>query len=241
MKSLCADDTQRAHIDKLISLLSTQELRGGEAWSAFSSPEKTKSFKRGVNAVHKVEFTPAQIATYQTIREATQKKLFQKCSGLCSYCRRPVGHYGWAWHIEHVLPKSKYPTHAFDLANLTVGCVHCNQWKGARIDKKVLNKALPIINPVEDKFRYSDHLHYVQVSTESFTFAKYTTRSPKGVKTYQELEFSELERAQTVNGLHPLTASLHERLTRVMGEGLSGEQGRELVKFLAELKSSIYR
>ncbi|POE04425.1 HNH endonuclease [Pectobacterium odoriferum] len=241
MKSLCADDTQRAHIDQLISLLSTRELNGREAWSAFSSPERSKSFKRRENTVHRVTFTPAQIATYKTIREAAQKKLFQKCSGLCSYCRRPVGHYGWAWHIEHVLPKSKYPTHAFDLANLTVGCVHCNQWKGARIDKHVVNKDLPIINPVESTFRYSDHLHYVQVSTESFTFAKYTTHSPKGLKTYQALKFSELERAQTINGLHSLTASLHERLTRVMGEGLSDEQGCELVKLLAELKSSIYR
>ena len=78
-------------------------------------------------------------------------------------------------------------------------------------------------------------------STESFTFAKYTTHSPQGTKTYDELEFSELERAQTINGLHSLTASLHERLTRVMNGSLAGEEGRELVTFLAKLKSSIYR
>ena len=241
MKSLCANSLQKAHIERLISLLSTRELNGGEAWSAFSSPEKSKSFKRGKGTVHKVAFTAAEIATYKTIRVAAQKKLFKKCSGLCSYCRRPVGHYGWAWHIEHVFPKSKYPSHAFDLANLTVGCVHCNQWKGARIDKKVVNKVLPIINPVEDNFRYSDHLHYVQVSTESFTFAKYTTHSPQGTETYGKLEFSELERAQTINGLHSLTANLHERLTRVMNGSWSSEEGRELVTFLAGLKSSIYR
>lgn len=241
MKSLCTSESQRVHIDRLISLLSTNELKGGEAWSAFSSPEKSKSFKRVNNTLHKVTFTASEITTYKTIREAAQKKLFQRCSGLCSYCRRPVGHYGWAWHIEHVIPKSKYPAHTFDLANLTVGCVHCNQWKGVRIDKKIKNKVLPIINPIEDQFRYSDHLHYVQVSTESFTFAKYRTRSPQGVNTYRDLEFSELERAQTINGLHPLTASLHERLTSVMSGSFSDEQGRELVKFLAELKSSIYR
>lgn len=241
MKSLCADSLQEAHIERLISMISTRELKGGEAWSAFSSPERSKSFKRGKDPIHIVTFTATEIATYKTVREIAQKKLFQKCSGLCSYCRRPVGHYGWAWHIEHVLPKSKYPAHAFDLANLTVGCVHCNQWKGARIDKRVVNKVLPIINPVEDNFRYSDHLHYVQVSTESFTFAKYTTLSPQGMETYRELKFPELERAQTINGLHTLTASLHERLTRVMNGSLSSEEGRELVTFLAGLKSSIYR
>lgn len=241
MKSLCANDTQLNHIEKLLSLLKTKKLKGGEAWSAFSSPEKSKSFKRENSAEYKVAFSAAEIATYKMIREATQKKLFQKCSGLCSYCRRPVGHYGWAWHIEHVLPKSKYPVHAFDLANLTVGCVHCNQWKGVRIDKNVVSKTLPIINPAEENFRYSDHLHYVQVSTDSFTFAKYTPRSQPGIKTYQELEFSELERAQTINGLHSITASLHERLTCVMNGSLSNEEGHKLVKLLADLKSSIYR
>jgi uncharacterized protein (TIGR02646 family) len=241
MKSLCANATQRTHLDRLLSLLRTKELKGGEAWSAFSSPKKNQSFKRENNTEHKVAFTAAEIATYKALRDATQRWLFQKCSGLCSYCRRPVGHYGWAWHIEHVLPKSKYPAHAFDLANLTVGCVHCNQWKGARIDRYVVKKVLPIINPVEKNFRYSDHLHYVQVSTDSFTFAKYTTSSLQGVKTYQKLEFSELERAQIINGLHSITTSLHERLTRVMHESLSDDEGRELVNFLAQLKSSIYR
>lgn len=241
MRSLCSDDTQQAHMDALISLVSKRELKAGEAWSAFSSPERTKSFTRKNQPTHRVTFTPAQISTYKAVREAAQKSLFQKCTGLCSYCRRPVGHYGWAWHIEHVLPKSKYPAYAFNLANLTVGCVHCNQWKGARIDKNVVNKDLPIINPVEDGFKYSDHLHYVQLSTDSFTFAKYLTCSSKGLRTYQDLQFSELERAQTINGLHPLTASLHERLTRAMGDGLSVDHGNELVGFLAELKSAIYR
>ena len=46
MKSLCANALQEAHIEKLISLLSTRELNGGEAWSAFSSPRKSKSFER---------------------------------------------------------------------------------------------------------------------------------------------------------------------------------------------------
>lgn len=245
MKSLCTNDTQREHMDKLISMLASKEINGGEAWSAFSSPEKSKRFKRGEDklgkdVLHRVSFTAGEIATYKAVREAAHKKLFQQCSGLCSYCRRTVGHYGWAWHIEHVLPKSKYPAHAFDLANLTIGCVHCNQWKGVRIDKHVVNKVLPIINPVEEDFRYADHLHYVQVSTESFTFAKYKTRSVQGAETYRALEFAELERAHAINGLHSLYASLHERLTRVMEVGLTNEEGKELVTFLAELKSSIY-
>jgi len=241
MRSLCENDGQRDHLAKLISLVSTRQLNGGEAWSAFSSPAKAKSFNRQGAHWKTINFTKEEIKTYEALREKTRKKLYERCIGCCAYCRRPVGHYGWAWHIEHVFPKSKRPSLAFELANLTVGCVHCNQWKGARVDKAFTQGQLPIINPVSPKFIYSQHLTYIQVSTESVCFAKYSTHSGLGVETYRLLSFEELERSYAINGMHAPTAALHERLTRAMGAALTAPEGRELVTLLGSLKSSIYR
>lgn len=240
MNSLCVDDEQRQHLQRLVRLVKDKTLNGTEAWSAFSTPALSKIYHR--NKVHwqTVNFLAAELKTYRGLRKKVQEKLFERCLGCCAYCRRPVGHYGWAWHIEHVIPKSKYPADTFNLANLTVGCVHCNMWKGRRVDDKLARKVLPIINPVEIGFNYSSHLKYVQVSTESLCYAKYSVQSDKGVETYKSLSFSELERAYTINGLHAPSAALHERITRAIGARLSDEEGQELVNLLGDLKSSIY-
>lgn len=241
MKTLCKNDTQRAHLLKLVRAIRAKDLNGTEAWSTFSAPEATKSIIRKKVLWRTLTFTAEEIKTYRELRAAVQKTLFNNCAGCCAYCRRPVGHYGWAWHIEHVLPKSKYPSLAFRLSNLTVGCVHCNQWKGVRVDGSVKNKTLPIVNPSEKGFNYSDHLSYVQVSTESLCFAKYAYFSPEGEKTYTSLSFSELERSLAINSMHPPSAALHERIDRAIGAGLSKSEGQDLVELMAELKHHIYR
>ena len=242
MKSLCANDEQRVHLLKLVNLVRSRQLSGSEAWSAFSSPSANKSFNRANDQVVTFAFTLAERKTYDSLRAAVKDYLFAQCSGCCSYCRRPVGHYGWTWHIEHVIPKSKYRSHAFKLSNLTLGCSHCNFWKGARVDQHVvLQQGLVIINPVETGFKYSEHLRYVQLTTESLSFAKYSTHSLKGKRTYDDLSFSELERAHAINGLSGTMAALHERISGAMEAGLSQPHGLQLVNLLAQLKAAIYR
>lgn len=242
MKELCADDRQREHLDKLVGLVRSQTLTGTEAWNAFSSPSNRKSYKRGTSKSVVVNFTDLQLETYRQLRAEVQKALFRRTAGCCSYCRRPVGHYGWAWHIEHVLPKSKYKARTFSLSNLTVGCVHCNQWKGARVDRNVsMSQPFPIINPISDGFRYSDHLRYLQFSTESIGFAKYSSLSDSGAETYRLLSFGELERAQGIDGLDETFSALHERITQAMGAGMASDDDGRFVSLLAGLKSSIYR
>ena|SRR6218665_972887 len=241
MKSLCTTAAQKGHVDKLLKLVSSKTIDSGEAWTAFSTPGRSKTFGRGSKPDVQVDFTAAEVSTYKKLRQTVQKKLYEKCAGLCSYCRKPVGHYGWAWHIEHVLPKAKYRADTFKLSNLTVACVHCNSWKGARIDKHVVGRRLPIINPYLKNFNYSKHLHFLQIGTEDFSFAKYLPQSREGHETYRELSFEELERAQAINGLHAISMGLHDRLCRLMQSGLSTEKRRDLVNFLAGLKLSIYR
>ncbi len=241
MKTLCENAPQRAHLARLVKLVSDKELTGTDAWSAFSAPKAIKNFYKKKVLWKTLNFTREEVKTYIDLRAAVQKYLFNKCSGSCAYCRRPVGHYGWAWHIEHVLPKSNYPSKTFELANLTVGCVHCNLWKGSRIDDTVVNGILPIINPSLPRFRYSDHLSYIQISTESLCFAKYFHLSPEGKETYKSLSFSELERAQAIDTLHAPSAALHERIDKAISAGLSKKEGQEVVNLLAQLKQHIYR
>lgn len=240
MKSLC-NDVQKNHLEKLLNFINNGTLNGGEVWSLFSSPELSKKIIRKKKVYMTLKFTQEEVKTYKSLRVGVKEYIFKKCLGCCAYCRRPVGHYGWAWHIEHVIPKSKYPLLTFDMSNLTVGCVHCNQWKGARVDKVLKGKKLPIINPLGKDFAYPEHLTYVQISTESLCFAKYSTHSTEGRETYKLLSFEELERSYAINGMHAPTAALHERLTRLMYKNLTDPEGQELVELLGNLKSSIYK
>lgn len=240
MISLCTNE-QKDHLLKLTKLVSDKQLSGQEAWSAFSMPERVKKFKGERPRVKRFLFTQGEVKTYKILRQIAQNKLFERCGGSCSYCRRPVGHYGWAWHIEHVVPKSKYPAKAFLLSNLTVGCVHCNMWKGRSVDTHLTTQKLPIINPVEVGFQYSKHLNFVQIGTESLSFAKYFPHTKEGRETYDLLSFKELERAHAINGLDRSAAALYERITRGMQIGLSAAEGQQFAALLQQLKSSIYK
>lgn len=241
MNSLCTNSNQKAHLQKLIDLIDSGDLNGTEAWSAFSKPEASKTFTRKNIHWRTISFSAEEQKTYKSLREKVKNHIFNKCSGCCAYCRRPVGHYGWAWHIEHILPKSKNPALTFALSNLTVGCVHCNQWKGARVDKKTSGKKPSIINPSLANFNYSAHLSYVQISTESLSFAKYSHHSPEGKNTYENLSFEELERSYAINSLHPPLASLHDKIERAIEVGLSVAEGQALANLLFGLKQSIYK
>jgi 5-methylcytosine-specific restriction endonuclease McrA len=239
MITLCSEE-QKVHLLKLIGLVRYGKLSGTEAWSAFSAPAESKKFKGKRPKKTNFKFTAGEVDTYEKLRQIVQNKLFERCCGSCSYCRRPVGHYGWAWHIEHVFPKSKFPAKAFALSNLTVGCVHCNMWKGNAVDRQLKTQALPIINPVEPDFEYSRHINFVQIGTESLSFAKYLPHSDKGRETYRLLSFKEIERAHAINGLDGSAAALHERITRGLEIGLASDEGQHLAALLQKLKSSIY-
>ncbi|MCK4140627.1 hypothetical protein DOT66_25360 [Ralstonia pseudosolanacearum] len=240
MENLCSNDDQRIHLQRLKDLIQTKELTGTEAWAAFSLAKKSKTVTRdGVDETF--SFSTEERKTFRELRQATQKKLFDECRRTCSYCRRPVGHYGFGWHIEHVLPKSKYPSLTFKLSNLTVGCVDCNMWKGRRVDPNVANRVLPIINPLSLNFQYSEHLQYLQLCTESLSFAKYIAKSDLGRDTHSLLSFAELERAEAVNSVDTLAAALHDRLSRAMVAGQSSPQAQDILSLLGDLKLSIYK
>ena len=113
-------------------------------------------------------------------------------------------------------------------------------WKGSSVDKQLQTQKLPIINPVELDFRYSEHLNFVQIGTESLSFAKYFPHTQEGRETYKRLSFKELERAHAINGLDGSAAALHERITRGMQIGFEAADGQEFAALLQQLKTSIY-
>ena len=47
----------------------------------------------------------------------------------CAYCEGTIGDVAYT-HIEHKLPKSKYPTLVCAWENLTIACPRCNTNKG---------------------------------------------------------------------------------------------------------------
>ncbi|MCM3620334.1 HNH endonuclease [Sutcliffiella horikoshii] len=79
------------------------------------------------------------------------KKEFNNC---CAYCRSPLGVTD-AGSISHFLPKSKYPSFAYNLENLVLSCNYCSRLKGNKmpLDK---NGNEIIINPKTDV--YEDHI-----------------------------------------------------------------------------------
>jgi uncharacterized protein (TIGR02646 family) len=241
MQSLCKDD-QLEHLLRLVNYVKDKKLTGTQAWGAFSAPLPKKAFKPKTGGRQfTLKFSLSERKTFNSLRESVQIKLYQEHGRSCAYCRRPVGHYGYDWHIEHVLPKSKFGAHTFRFDNLTIGCVHCNRWKGVHVDNYVVTKNLPIINPVQANFQYSDHLRYLQFGTEELSFAKYSPKSPEGIKTYELLRLDELERVHTINSMDGISAAFHERITRAMSAGLTVAEGQSFLKLLSDLKSSVYR
>ena len=240
MKNFCVDASERSHLLKLVKLIRSKALTGTQAWSCFSTAPD--AFKYKINGEDRsIQLTSPERNTYKRLRKLVQSRLFEKFGRSCVYCRRPVGHYGYSWHIEHVLPKSIYSASTFSFSNLAVGCVDCNRWKGVRVDPHVRNRAMPIINPLCLDFDYSKHLRFLQINTEEMSFVKYHQISKEGIETFSKLNFSEIERSVTIDSLDGFTADLHSRLSSAMSTAGDIDGGDDLIELLTRLKSAMYR
>ncbi|WP_081659383.1 MULTISPECIES: HNH endonuclease [Ralstonia] len=91
--------------------------------------------------------TSDEIEGLKSLKKRVVERLERKHHRACAYCRRPVGHYGYGWNIEHVYPKASFPEDTFSLRNFTIACVDCNRWKAARGDHQCLPKDSPLSNP----------------------------------------------------------------------------------------------
>lgn len=215
-----------------------QKLNGTQAWAVFSSKNLKVTLTRGGG-----DFTvsAARRASFKTIKEAVVEELLTRCGRACAYCRRPVGKYGYGWHIEHVKAKGDDWHGTFDLGNLVVGCIDCNYWKNINVDKKTATQKPSIINPAAQAFSYATHLRFVQLTTESLAFAKYLIKADPGQSTYDALQLELIERCTAINRMDDKTAALHERLTRVLTDAVDDAEHADLAALLAKLRAHIYK
>lgn len=215
-----------------------QKLNGTQAWAVFSSKNlKVKlTRKSGVFTV-----SAAQRSSFKKIKETLVKELLNRCGRACAYCRRPVGKYGYGWHIEHVKAKGSFWQGTFDLGNLVVGCIDCNFWKNMNVDKKPAAQRPSLISPAAQTFHYATHLGFVQLTTESLAFAKYLIRADPGQSTYDALQLDLIERSTAINSMNDTAAALNERLTHVLTEAVDDAEQADLVTLLAKLRAHIYK
>lgn len=216
------------------------KLSGPEAWSVFSSPGKKHVLKRQGNKIL-LQLTDVQKVAFKEIKAVVIKTLLERHRRACVYCCRPVGNYGYGWQIDHVKPKSKYRAGTFSMANLVVSCVDCNSWKGVHVDNQSGAERPVIIDPLGKDFDYAQHLRFVQLSTERFTFAKYVQLNEPGPTTYEKLRFDLIERSTLLNGIDARAADLHERLNRLMTKSAGLTDEATLLEVLSRLKEAIYR
>jgi len=67
----------------------------------------------------------------------------------CAYCESYIGHVSYG-HIEHFMPKAKYPKHCFNWGNILLACEICNgaQYKSVFFPQK--KEGGPLINPTKE-------------------------------------------------------------------------------------------
>ena len=92
---------------------------------------------------------PTALATNYK-HDDNKQALITASHGKCMYCESKVTHVYFG-DVEHIKPKTKYPTLEFEWTNLGFVCAKCNNAKSDRFDE-----ATPYVNPYEEEPK--DHL-----------------------------------------------------------------------------------
>ncbi|MBX3911370.1 HNH endonuclease [Burkholderia cepacia] len=235
--SLAKTEIEKNTLRRLVKYIDDKTLTGTNAWSCFSKPHTEHIYDEDKPAI---TFTLDEKNAFKSLKKQVIENLERKNRRACAYCKRAVGNYGYGWNIEHVYPKSSFPNRTFSLENLTIGCIDCNQWKAARVDKKTPTEGLTIIEPIATGFRYGDHINLVHIATEDICFIKYRPTSEAGKHTYEKLQFTEIERSTIIDSVNDDFASLHRRLNGLLAKVQKDDSQTELAELIIRLKSSIY-
>lgn len=239
MKILCQSDAEAEVLERLTNLVEDGTLSGTNAWTCFSKPNSSHQF--GDAIVPPVEFSKAEQDSLKAIKKRLVPYLIQRGRGACAYCKRPVGRYGFGWHLEHVYAKSRFPSKTFVLKNLTIGCVDCNRWKATSVDRTSTEGQLGIIDPTKKSFRYGQFLKYIHIATESINLVKYLPQNPLGEQTRTILRFSEIERATLMDSMNAEMAGLHDRVNEFLLDRDPSDEDDQIATLLRMLQSAIYR
>jgi hypothetical protein len=96
---------------------------------------------------------PAALAKGNYKDPVNKEALRQSTAGKCMYCESKIEHISPA-HIEHIMPKKKFPELEFAWDNLGFCCPMCNTNKGDKYDETT-----PFINPYNEN--PEDHIVFL--------------------------------------------------------------------------------
>lgn len=239
MKTLCKSDAETEVLKRLTALIKDGTLSGSSAWTCFSTPQSSHQIDKP--PVPPVVFSDPEQQSLTAIKVRLVSHLVQSGRGACAYCKRPVGRYGFGWHIEHVYAKSRFPSKTFVLSNLTIGCVDCNRWKATSVDRTSTEGQLGIIDPTTSNFRYGQYLKYVHIATESLSLVKYLPQNPLGEQTWTLLKFAEIERATLIDSMNAEMANLHDRVNEFLLDRDPSDEDDQIATLLRKMQSAMYR
>lgn len=236
MKSI-ANENEKLVIEVLVNQIKALQWTSGQAWSCFSQPEQIKKIKQKGGDFY-IKFTEVEFQALKNLKGKLISHLDSEAGRRCAYCKRAMGKHGYSWHIEHIRCKSKFPADTFNLKNLTFACVDCNMAKNHNLDNKAAY-VYDIIDPNSPGFKYSKHIKYIQISTETIHVLKYHNISPEGKKTHLKLKFATLERCITLSSLNRTSCNLLNTIDDTMSK-LEEDGLDDLGKFLFQLKGRIF-
>ncbi|PSV98310.1 HNH endonuclease [Photobacterium iliopiscarium] len=95
----------------------------------------------------KLSLKPWESSHASNFKKHIKELILKKQNYYCCYCQRDLDKdTNRIKHIEHILPKSKFPLYMFDLTNLAISCVRCNS------DKKLAD--ISFLNITEGNYTY---------------------------------------------------------------------------------------
>uniref|UniRef100_UPI001C468BB0 hypothetical protein n=1 Tax=Pseudomonas sp. RW407 TaxID=2202894 RepID=UPI001C468BB0 len=107
MKRL-TDQNTSSILESLVSLITSEIITATEAWSFITKPALRKETKK-----FSFILTELEVSRINQLNKDLKELLKRKSGRRCSYCKRPMGSHYISWHIEHIYPKTKFPSKIF--------------------------------------------------------------------------------------------------------------------------------
>ncbi|GJJ27854.1 HNH endonuclease [Bacillus velezensis] len=171
--------------------------------------------------------TPISKITLKYNHKDIKTKLLKETHGKCAYCESKITHVSYL-HIEHILPKKKFPDLTYSWENLTLACPKCNLNK-----EEYYEDELPLINPYQDQICkevtfWGPSLQYI---------------TAKGKLTIYKLDLNRPElierRAEKIDAMSKLFLNFNEASIPVIKE-MYWKELREMTKKEVEYSSLAY-
>lgn len=108
-------------------------------------------------AADEVQVLPVIKGAVDRIYRSAATALIEAFGRYCSYCETPISE---LVQVEHLLPKSQYPTFAVDPDNLLLACGPCNRRKGDTPTRKDASPWVISPNPTPSDYRQAIRNHH---------------------------------------------------------------------------------